>query len=289
MALVMTTDFFPPVVDDPYDFGRIAAANSLSDIYAMGAAPIAALNIVGFPEKADRAILERILQGGNETALQAGVPIIGGHTVKTPEPLYGLAVTGRINPNKIISKHGARPGDVIILTKPIGSGIITTALKKELWDEDRARDCIDTMAVLNKAGSELIQKIGVNAATDITGFGLMGHLYEMADQSNVTINIDYNSVPVFDGAYELAKEGVYPGGTKSNFEFVKPCSHYEADVVFEEMIILCDAQTSGGLAVSIPRRKYKRLLDGLRPHYPHVRMIGEVTERSDWHLLVQKK
>ncbi|MBD3170176.1 MAG: selenide, water dikinase SelD [candidate division Zixibacteria bacterium] len=289
LALVMTTDFFPPVVDDPYDYGRIAAANSLSDVYAMGGTPISALNIVGFPAKAPHEMLGEILRGGSDIAQKAGMPIIGGHTVKNPEPLYGLAVTGRINPNKIINKQGAKPGDVIVLTKPLGTGILTTALKNDKITAERGKECIESMAMLNKEGGEIMQNIGVNAATDITGFGLMGHLYEMASQSDISIELHFKSVPVFDGVYDLAKESVYPGGSKANFEFVKEFATFNPDVGFEEGIILCDAQTSGGLAISIPRRKYKRLLEALHPYYPHAAVIGQVKERENWHLQVLKE
>ncbi|MCP4632020.1 MAG: selenide, water dikinase SelD [candidate division Zixibacteria bacterium] len=289
LALVLTTDFFPPVVDNPYDYGRIAAANSLSDVYAMGGEPIAALNIVGFPAKAPIEMLSDILRGGNDVTTQSGIPIIGGHTIKNPEPIYGLAVTGKINPNKIISKNGAKPGDVIILTKPLGTGILTTALKKEKVNPEEVSECIELMATLNKSASEAMRKVGVNAATDITGYGLLGHLNEMAEQSNVTININYDAVPVFDNVFELAKESVYPGGSKTNFDFVKDISYFQPDVTFEQMIILCDAQTSGGLAISIPRRKYKKLLGELNPHCPKSALIGEVTEKSNWRLQIRKE
>ncbi len=287
LALVLTTDFFAPVVDDPYDYGRIAAANSLSDIYAMGGTALTALNIVGFPADVSKDILKDILRGGNDTASQAGIPIIGGHTVKNPEPVYGLAAIGRINPNKIIAKQGAKPGDVIILTKPLGSGIITTALKNEVIPPERGVECIEAMTILNKKGSEAMTAVGVSAATDITGYGLMGHLYEIANLSDVSITIDFNSVPLFEGVLELAMQNVYPGGSKLNYDFVKQHSSFSPDITFEQMIILCDAQTSGGLAISIPRRKHKRLLEMLKPDYPHAAVIGEVTDKTDWALKVE--
>ncbi len=288
LALVLTTDFFPPVVDNPYDYGRIAVANSLSDIYAMGGKPVAGLNIVGFPEKESPDILKDILKGGSDVAYKAGVPIIGGHSIKNPEPIYGLAVTGIINPNKIISKQGAKPGDVIVLTKPLGTGILTTALKKNIITEEQIGECVETMAMLNKAASEVMVKVGVNGATDITGFGLLGHLLEMAKFSDVTISIDANAVPLLDMVIDLAKQNVYPGGTKSNYEYVRNSTYYDPQITFETAIAFCDAQTSGGLAISLPRRKAKRLLNMIKEKHPKAALIGEVMERSEWLLKVKK-
>ncbi|PJA27867.1 MAG: selenide, water dikinase SelD [candidate division Zixibacteria bacterium CG_4_9_14_3_um_filter_46_8] len=287
LALVLTTDFFTPVVDDPYDYGRIAAANSLSDIYAMGGTPLTALNIVGFPAHVPKEILNDILRGGNAIAREAGISIIGGHTIKNPEPIYGLAVTGTINPKKIITKRGAMPGDVIILTKPLGTGILTTALKKDMLNANDAIPCIESMVLLNKDGCEAMCKLGVSAATDITGYGLLGHLYEIAEQSDVTININFDSVPIFEKTMELAKQSIYPGGSKSNFDFVRPFTLFHPDISFEQMIILCDAQTSGGLAIVLPRRKYMKLMKALLPFYPQTALVGEVEEKSDWRLRVQ--
>jgi len=264
LAIVHTVDFFPPIVDDPYDFGTIAAANSLSDIYAMGARPKAALNIVGYPPKTVPLwALNEILKGGADKAKEAEVAIIGGHTIKTKEPIYGLAVVGTIHPRKIISNAGAKPGDVLLLTKPLGTGIITTAIKRELVDQDVVKRVVRIMAFLNRYASESMLEVGVNACTDITGYGLLGHLCELVQTSKVGAKIYLSKVPVIEPARRLAEDNVIPGGTLVNRKYMEEKVEWEKTITEEEKLILCDAQTSGGLLISLPGDKQNQLMETL--------------------------
>jgi len=289
-ALVLTTDFFPPVVNDPYDYGAIAAANALSDVYAMGAKPLVALNLVGFPAEGEaREALPLVLKGGSDKTKEAGVEIIGGHTVKNPEPLYGLMVTGVVNPQKIISNAGAMAGDRLILTKPIGTGIITTAIKMELASQEVTEKVVEVMKHLNKNASEVMIRSRPNAATDVTGYGLLGHLTEMLTASQVSATIWADQVPIIDGTRELAQQNIYPGGTKSNYKFLEKEVLYSPDISFEEMLILCDAQTSGGLLMSMPQTRTRRLVKLLREKGELAVVIGEVTEAQKWRIRVEKK
>ncbi|MDT8402037.1 MAG: selenide, water dikinase SelD [Bacteroidales bacterium] len=250
-AIVQTLDFFTPVVDDPYSFGAIAAANALSDIYAMGAKPLYALNIAAFPEDTlPLYVLEQILAGASDKAREAGIGILGGHTIEDSEPKYGLVVTGIVHPDKIIKNKGARPGDALILTKPIGTGVLTTALKRGLISSEVEQLLISIMAGLNKIPSELMREYDIHACTDVTGFGLMGHLREMSMASQCDVNIHADKVALIDQALNLAAAGVIPGGTYNNLEYVSK------DVLFKEQsrsmqLLLCDAQTSGGLLIAI--------------------------------------
>jgi selenide,water dikinase len=265
LAIVHTVDFFPPIVDDPYDFGAIAAANSLSDVYAMGGKPNSALNIVGYPAKTvPLSALYDILKGGAEKAHEAGVAIIGGHTIKTKEPIYGLAVVGTIHPQKIISNAGAKPGDSLILTKPLGTGIITTAIKKELVGDDVIKRVVGIMASLNRYASEIMLQVGVNACTDITGFGLLGHLCELAETSKVGAEVQASDVPTIEPAPELAKDRVVPGGTLANLKYAEEKVDWDKGVTDEQKLILCDAQTSGGLLICVSEEKEERLLESLK-------------------------
>jgi selenium donor protein len=264
LAIVHTVDFFPPIVDDPYDFGAIAAANSLSDIYAMGAKPNSALNIVGYPaKKVPLWALDEILKGGADKASEADVAIIGGHTLKTKEPIYGLAVVGTIHPQKIISSAGAKPKDSLVLTKPLGTGIISTAIKKGLVNEDVVIKMVRIMAFLNKFASESMLEVGINACTDVTGFGLLGHLCEMVGASKVGAKIYASKVPIIEPALKLAKERIVPGGTLSNLKYAEKKVDWDEKITDDEKLILCDAQTSGGLLISVPKEKETELLRSL--------------------------
>ncbi len=278
LALVQTVDFFTPIVDDPFDFGRIAAANALSDIYAMGGTPVSALNIAAFPEDLDLGILEKILEGGATIARGASVAIIGGHTIKDDEPKYGMAVTGTIDPRRIIRNAGARPGDVLVLTKPLGSGILATALKREVIDEHAMQHAIDWMTTLNDAASRAMLAAGAHAATDITGYGLLGHAQEMASASNVQFTIDAAAVPVMPLVLDLARQGVVPGGTRDNLAAYRAWTTFDAAVDEPNRLILSDAQTSGGLLISVAPESVDTLRNELRACGALNAVIGSVGE-----------
>ncbi|HOO14695.1 MAG TPA: selenide, water dikinase SelD [Candidatus Marinimicrobia bacterium] len=251
-AIVATVDFFTPIVDDPYDFGRISAANSLSDIYAMGAEPLFALNVVAFPEKRlPVEVLTQILRGAQFIADQAGIPILGGHTVEDNEPKFGLVAIGIIHPEKIIRNIGAQPGDALILTKPIGVGILSTALKRGLLDEPTKNLIIANMAELNATAAEVMKSFPVHACTDITGFGLLGHLYEITSGSRVRAQISASFVPILPFTKEMVLRNVIPGGTEANLSFISPLVIWDKMITDSDKIILCDAQTSGGLLIAV--------------------------------------
>ncbi|MBW6480931.1 MAG: selenide, water dikinase SelD, partial [Bacteroidales bacterium] len=281
VALVQTVDFFTPIVDDPYTFGAIAAANALSDIYAMGARPIFALNIVGFPSnRLPMQVLKDILRGASDKAAEAGITIAGGHSVDDPEPKFGMVVSGVVNPDKIITNAGARPGDVLILTKPIGTGIISTAVKKGMADEPTLKAAQDVMLSLNREAAEIMESFPVQACTDITGFGLMGHLKEMMEASGTSCVVESENVPLIRGVYELALSGAIPGGTQNNLLFV--AEHISWNENFAELmkLILCDAQTSGGLLISVASQYSDLMLQKLKTHQPLTSKIGYVEEKS---------
>lgn len=249
-------DFFPPIVDDPYAFGQIAAANALSDIYAMGGRPLTALNIVGFPLSAmPIEILTEILRGGNDKIEEAGAVVVGGHSIKDKELKFGVAVTGIIETDKVVTNAGAKPGDVLFLTKPLGTGIITTGIKREKSSTNAAEAAIRSMTSLNAKAAELMVRFGAHAATDITGFGLLGHAYEMASASGVTIRISASTLPLLPQAVELAADGMIPGGAKDNREFVEPHVRIEDSVDRKLEPLLFDPQTSGGLFIAITAEK----------------------------------
>ena len=281
LALVQTVDFFTPVVDDPYDFGRIAAANALSDIYAMGGTPLTALNIAAFPiDDLGGVVLRRILEGGAAIAAEAGVAIIGGHTIKDDEPKYGMAVTGTIHPDRIVSNAMARPGDELVLTKPIGTGILTTARKRDAIDADALLPAIGEMVRLNVAARDAMLAHGAHAATDVTGFGLVGHAVEMARASHVGIEIDAAQVPLFAGVLELIERDVIPGGTEDNLVHHATFTSY-ADYVVEPLrIALSDAMTSGGLLISAAPAAARAILAALAPTH-RAAIVGRVTEDGD--------
>ena len=279
IALVQSVDFFPPIVDDPYWFGAIAAANSLSDIYAMGATPLLGLNIVCFPIDLPKEILARILKGGADKMTEAGAIIAGGHTIDDAEPKYGISVTGLVRPGDQVTNTGARPGDRLVLTKPIGTGIITTALKAGKSDPDTERSVIDLMAELNKGASEAMVGVGVNACTDITGFGLLGHLREMVEGSGVGARIALNDVPLIPGARALAEQGIAPGGTRRNLDSLRDSVVWDAEIAEPIKVLLGDAQTSGGLLISVSEEKVGRLMEALAEHGVSVgRVIGEIVD-----------
>ncbi len=278
-ALIFTVDFFPPITDDPYDYGAIAAANSLSDVYAMGGKPLLALNVVGFPADLAKDLLGEVLRGGYAKAAEAGCLIVGGHTLDDAEPKYGLAVVGTVKPGLQVTNAGAQPGDSLVLTKPLGTGIITTAAKQGKAPADVLQAAVDNMAALNLAASEAMTRVGVNACTDISGFGLMGHLMSMVRGSKVGGNIRSGAVPLLPGTRELLGQGAVPGGTQRNLQGVADSVRWQADVTEEEQLLLCDAQTSGGLLISVPSHKTDELVSQLRAAgVPIAAVIGEITE-----------
>ena len=255
-AIVQTVDFFTPVVDDPYDFGSIAAANALSDIYAMGARALFALNIVGFPSnRLPLEILEQILKGAQDKAAEAGIAIIGGHTVDDTEPKYGLSVCGVAHPERIITNTGAKAGDVLVLTKPVGTGILATALKRGLLEEEHRKKLIGLMRELNKTAAEIMLQYEIHACTDVTGFGLLGHLKEMSTGSGLNAEIDARKVPVLEPALELAGAGMIPGGTENNLVYLEDWVRWPENISYVQKIVLCDAQTSGGLLISLTEKQ----------------------------------
>ncbi|MBK7380999.1 MAG: selenide, water dikinase SelD [Ignavibacteriales bacterium] len=289
-AIVQTVDFFTPIVDDPFDFGAIAASNSLSDIYAMGGKPLFALNVVGFPSnRLPMKVLEEILKGAQHIAEKAGIHIIGGHTVDDIEPKFGWSVTGIIHPDKVIKNNSAKPGDVLILTKPIGTGILSTALKQNLLDEETISELKSTMIELNKDAAEAMIEIGVNSCTDITGFGLLGHLLEMMNASNTSAVIELEKVPMLNNVLEFASSGIIPGGTKSNYEHTIKHVKYSNDISEIKRLVLNDAQTSGGLLISVPKSKYKSLLKSLQEReVSEAIVIGDVVEFESHRIIVKK-
>jgi selenide,water dikinase len=264
-ALVLTTDFFTPIVDEPYDFGAIAATNALSDVYAMGGTPLTALNLVGFPEgDLDVSVLGDILRGGAEKAREAGIDIVGGHTIKTDEPIYGLAVTGMVHPARVASNAGGKPGDALVLTKPLGLGIVTTAAKQDRDTAGAIREAIRLMSTLNRAAAEAMAAIGAHACTDITGFGLLGHLRNVALASGCAATVRLGAVPVIEAAWTYVREGVAPGGTHANWRFLNEWVQYDAGIDKTAQLVLCDAQTSGGLLVAVEPSKADALCAELR-------------------------
>ncbi len=278
IALAQTVDFFTPIVDSPYDFGRIAAANAFSDIYAMGARPVIALNIVAFPKESPIEILGEILRGGAEKAAEAGVSIIGGHSIDDREPKYGMAVTGLVHPKKIVANSGARPGDRLVLTKPLGTGVVATAIKKGNPRPETVAEAVEQMAALNRAASEAMTEVGVSACTDITGFGLLGHLKEMIDASGVGAALRTAEVPFLPGVLDLA-EGHMAQGSRNNLRFAEPHVSWEPAVPVPVRLLLADAQTSGGLLIAVPQANLPDLLHALEKKGVQTRsVIGEIND-----------
>jgi selenide,water dikinase len=276
----MTTDFFAPVVDDPYWFGAIAAANSLSDVYAKGVQPLIALNLVAFPsKKLPMDVLSEILRGGAEKAREAGCAIIGGHSVDDEEPKYGLAVVGVTHPDKIIPNSGARPGDVLVLTKPLGIGIITTAIKRNLVDGGIREAATQLMATLNKNACRAMMEVGPHGATDVTGYGLLGHLREMAAASGVGATVYLSKIPVLPETWGLIEQKAVPGGSRNNLRFLAEYITWGDGVSEAAQLVLCDAQTSGGLLISVAKDKVDHLIAKLQEYQaPAAAIIGEVTD-----------
>lgn len=276
LALVQTVDFFTPIVDDPYTFGAIAAANALSDVYAMGGRPMSALSIVCYPGKGDLDALTRILTGGADKMREAGCVILGGHSVNDDEIKFGYSVTGSIHPDRVWTNAGARPGDVLVFTKRLGTGVIATALKRGLASGEHVAAMIESMLTLNRAASEALPAAAVNACTDITGFGFLGHAREMADGSGVTLEIDSSAIRFLPGALDYARQGAIPGGLKNNREYVEPHVEVEGSPAREVLDLLYDPQTSGGLLVSLPESGAALLLESS----PHTYRVGRVLTQS---------
>ena len=265
LALILTTDFFTPVVDRPYDFGAVAAANALSDVYAMGGTPMTALSLVGFPSGAlPPEVLAEILRGAVDKAAEAGIAIIGGHTIQTDEPIFGLAVVGHARPGSIITNAGARPGDFLVLTKPLGLGIITTAAKRNEDDLDAISEAIAVMTTLNRDASLIMVEAGAHALTDVTGFGLLGHLRGMAAASGVLAQVWIDLVPCLPAAEVYVQKGIAPGGSHANLRFLSNWVDYDVDITDHERLLLCDAQTSGGLLAALPGDRAAQVVRNLR-------------------------
>lgn len=287
LAIVQTVDFFTPIVDDPYAFGQIAAANAISDIYAMGGKPLTALNIVAFPiTTLDKGILADIMRGAADKAKEAGVTIVGGHSIDDKEPKFGMAVTGTIHPDRIRANAGARPGDRLILTKPIGVGIMTTSIKKNLLSSEEIERVTGVMARLNKTSAEIMDAYDVHACTDVTGFGLLGHALEMAKASGAVIEIDHKAVPVLKRTRELAEMGNVPGGTKNNYAFIKDSVTFPDTMDQLDQWILCDAVTSGGLLIAVSEQDAEKLLSELKAAGVEAAQIGRVAGEGSGHIEV---
>jgi selenide,water dikinase len=282
-ALVQSVDVFTPVVDDPYTFGQVAAANSLSDIYAMGARPIMALSVIGFPvDKLPLSDMGEILRGGIDKAREAGIEVVGGHSLEDNEPKYGLCVTGVVHPDRILRNSSARPGDVLILTKPLGSGVLAHAIKKGRATEREIREVVEVMTRLNRDACEAMVEVGASACTDVTGFGLLGHLIEMVQGSGVSARIRVSRVPVLGSVRSRVRDGIYPGGTRKNLEFFGKHLDWKEEVEEVDRLVLVDAQTSGGLLIAVPRERAEALQKGLESRGVETRAeIGEIVPSTD--------
>jgi selenide,water dikinase len=290
LALVQTVDFFTPIVDDPYDYGRIAALNSINDVWAMAGTPITALAITCFPKKGvDPAILGEIMRGGIETLNAHGVTLLGGHSVDNEQIMFGYAVTGTIDPRKVARNAGAQPGDVLILTKPIGTGVISTGIKFGKASEEVVANSVATMLTAGEHAAEAMREFDVKGATDITGFALIGHAWEMARASNVTIEIDANAVPVLEGALELATAGMLTSADKTNRAYVGEDIEIDQAVDNDLLKLLFDPQTAGGMLIAIPEHQVESLLERLRERYPFARAIGRAIESEERSIKILSK
>jgi len=278
VAVIQTLDFFPPVVDDPYDYGAIAAANAMSDVYAMGGEVVLALNICGFPPDLPSDVVAEILRGGAEKVAEAGGVLAGGHTLDDKEPKYGLAVMGFVHPDCVLTKAGARPGDALILTKPLGVGIITTALKGQVADPAHVAAAVESMKRLNRDAARLIQQVGVHACTDITGFALLGHTQEMAEKSGVGIRFCLEKLPFLEGARGYAEDWLFPGGTCRNQEHYAPQVRFASGIPEEMQMLLYTPETSGGLLIAVPSEKLEELIALFNTEGQEHWLIGEVVE-----------
>jgi len=281
-ALIQTTDFFPPVCSDAYDFGQIAAANALSDVYAMGGQVLTALNLMMFPTDLPLDILKEILKGGQEKVLESGGVIVGGHTIADPIPKYGLAVTGWVHPDKLTTNDGAQPGDVLILTKPIGTGIIISARRVDLCDEETYQAAINNMKLLNREASVIMNKFNVKCATDITGFGLLGHLMKMATASDVSITINASTISALPRVMEFIEMGCIPGAAFRNLEYIEDSCQFDKSIDYNTKMFLVDAQTSGGILMCVKREDSATIMEELRSSgYPASTIVGEVRQKED--------
>lgn len=288
LAVVSTVDFFPPVVDDPYSFGAIAAVNAMSDIYAMGGEPLFAINLAAYPDNLALEVLTEILRGGAEKVREAGAVIAGGHTVTDKEPKYGLAVTGTVDPEHIIAKGGARPGDVLILTKPLGTGVVTTAHKRGIATDADIAAAIASMTRLNREASRLARAHGVHAMTDITGFGLVGHAHEMAHLSDAAMHIDYAALDWLPGTLHHANDYVFPGGMERNQAFYSQWARYDGEFADYELALLNNPETSGGLLMAVASESADALLANLLSAGDAARRIGTVERGSGGQIIVRK-
>lgn len=280
-ALVQTVDFFTPIVDDPYKFGQIAAANAFSDVYAIGGKPLTALNVICFPVSCHPLeVMEAILRGGYDKILEAGAVLVGGHSIEDAEPKYGLSITGLVDIDKMVTAGGAKPGDCLVLTKPLGTGIIATAVKGEIITDKEAAAVINGMATLSAAPSKAMVQVGVSACTDVTGFSLLGHLYEMLISSNAAAEIDYKKVPLYPDVREMTAMGMIPGGAYRNLEYMRPHLTWEgqAEDKDDALIILADPQTSGGLLVALQEAKLEAYLSALKKNNAEGHLIGRITK-----------
>lgn len=281
-ALIQTVDFFTPIVDDPYTFGVIAATNALSDVYAMGGKPLTALNICCFSTGLEPEVYAQILQGGLDKITEANALLLGGHTVTDNEVKYGVSVTGFVHPDRVLTNAGAKPGDVLVLTKAIGTGVISTAFKNKIIEEQMMEEAIESMSMLNKDASEVMQDIGVNACTDVTGFGLAGHMYEMASASNVNCKVNIPKIPVMKRVFELIEKDCIPGGGRANRKHYEGWVTFEGDIAETKKALVFDPQTSGGLLISVPKEKADALVTELvRRNVSRAEIIGEVCIKSD--------
>lgn len=277
--LLQSVDFFTPIVDDPYRFGQIAAANSFSDVYAMGGRPLTAMNLVAFPCSLDMGILREVLAGGHSKIEEAGARLCGGHSVQDEEPKYGLSVTGWVEEHSVVRNAGARPGDALVLTKPLGTGILTTALKRDLLSEEGIEDAMETASRLNRGACEVMQDVGVSAATDVTGYGFLGHLSEMLEASEVGAVVRLGEIPLWERVSSLAAEGCYPGGLKNNREHLE--EHITPDgTTGDSLLPLHDPQTSGGLLVAVPEDRAPAFVGSLRERGDTAAVVGEVVEEA---------
>lgn len=281
VAMVQTVDFFPPVVDDPYTFGQIAAANALSDVYAMGGVPKLAMNLLAFPSCLPLEAVGEILAGGASKVAEAGAVIAGGHSIEDPEPKYGLCVTGLVHPDRVLTNSGAKEGDILVLTKPLGTGILTTAAKAELLEEGDYREMVAVMTALNRAAAEAAVPLRPNACTDITGFGLMGHAKELAEGSGLTVELWPSRVPILPKALELARDGIIPAGAYRNLDFAGPEVETAGEFPQEVLDCLYDPQTAGGLLVSIPEDRAEELLRRLADSGVSAAAVGAVRPRGE--------
>ena len=287
-VVIQTVDFFPPMVDDPYTFGQVAATNAFSDIYAMGGNPSIAMNLLCFPSCLDPEIMHDILAGGYSKVQEAGAIIAGGHTIADPTPKYGLCVTGFAHPKEILTNSNAKTGDVLVLTKPIGVGILNTANKAELLSENEVKEVTKVMTELNKYAKEAFNGLKVNSCTDITGFSLIGHSFEMANGSNKTIEIFSESVPILPKALDYAKMGILPEGMYNNRDYLKNSFKSLANVSTEMVDALLDPQTSGGLLLSMPEKDAKEYLSRMESYTPWARIIGQVKDRENIDIIINK-